>query len=233
MTDQEKFCEQVQLELADRETGEVLCSDSQNHLEECRECQTVAEILGCNAQMLTAMSEEPVTAPANPLPLAPAASYGWRIAAAVAAALIGGAVFWPADSSTELRQVASVSIPVPEPEVEARATVSPVGEEGMESTVEAPVHVAILPPIPPMEFSGASKGQADEAAPRQATAALPIPTGLEHALERDVASPAMEAVAGPQEATLVKVLTSDPDVVIYWLVDTEPSTKQDPSSNAL
>ncbi len=199
----------------------------ERHLRECEACAALAEELGESQDLLKSLNADRVPDASlarvrrEVLPRAAAlqASPDWRlrleravmtalrpryafsalaVVLAVAAALVSGRVPGPA-IEPDRPAVAVDAVP---PRVES-ANASP-RTEAPETTAEAPVAVTVAH---------------SEAAPVTVPAIAPPPAEARTTPVADAVTPA--AVDPNRPSTVVKLVTDDPNVIIYWLIDSD------------
>lgn len=197
----------------------------QQHLDTCAECRALARELAGNAAALAAMREEFVPEPVEAARPAAAAPWGfflvprWSWAfAPVVLALIMVVLFVMSrrGGDTKIRQVEVAEMPGPAVAIEAgevAATPLPAPREKPAPAVVAPSDgtAAVEPRVEVAAVEAAEAGAGDA----EQEELLP-------AFEPDVLGPPGEV--GSDRQMLVKMLTPDPDVVIYWLVDDPPAS---------
>lgn len=209
-----------------------------DHLEECPDCRALAERLRDSRTAVEALAAEPLDETAlarvrhglrRRLAEEEARSarrrrqaVAWALAAALAAAALGLGIWYGTGSSSEPERIASAErseLPEPDRRTVAAPAEPPAATSGRERRETRPApeeepgreaRAATREPrtsLPPPE----SRKPAAPGAP--APQNVPPPDPLEQRAE--LAS----APAGPAESMVIKVVSDDPDIVYYWLVE--------------
>jgi hypothetical protein len=212
-----------------------LVPDIEAHLESCRECRDLLAGLQASQEALGVLREEPLSEEALAIvralvasaqPRQPAPLFRWRWAVAAGLATVAAAAVWLATPAVRAPRVPAAAVrtsssqPAPaSPMVPALA--KPSGREAPARTQSTPSNEASAstirarkPVSDDVSRPGATPSLSPEDADQLARAVVAISriTSVQDAL-REPLPP------DPSPAPVVRLATADPDVVIYWRLD--------------
>jgi hypothetical protein len=235
-----------ELELALWAGGDLPAAEAaslEGHLAGCPECRALAEGLRESQAGLAALAAEPIDLEAlarirrgvlerleERRPRPAAAPWLYAAAAALALAALALGLWLQGSRPREPRQVAAIPEAAPPAPREAREGGRPETEEpGAASrsrrAAEPSAKIAEAAPGPAPELDPSEPRLPSREAP--VPAPPPAPPSPESPVRRAAVTPAPEAAT---ESIVIQIVSDDPDIVFYWLVEPEESEDEAVSS---
>jgi hypothetical protein len=241
-------CAEFESLIALNVSGDVSVQEAsrvQAHLNDCQPCRALAEDLSGGLKWLQAAHQEPANRAMlhevrvrvmrqlesqqrrwdHPFGGLAVLGWGWRWVAvsAAAAVLLGGLAWWSRTHEPSRTTVATARPvdTVESPPAADSASLPPAGKEpALESSrplEPRPQQGPATPPARPEQAAMPSAGS-------RAADPEPLPTAGQIEL---VTAPVPESPEGPSETVMLKMPTSNPNIVVYWVVDDENQVTED------